>query len=251
MLLDYLKNLLTFRPHSVDLSNREKMLMSVINQRHGHVNDEQILARLNDLKRHSGQILNKDYGAGSKHQKGDVKSIRKIARYASIKPKYGRLYANLIKTFEFKKCIELGTSFGIGTSYLALNANDIITIEGCQETAKIAEETFRELKLENIDMKVAEFSHILEDLKSELSNPTFVYIDGNHKYEPTIQYFNFFSKHCHEDSVLIFDDIYWSQEMKQAWLHIKEQSYFSVDLYKVGIVLLAKRTESKALKSRY
>ncbi len=48
-----------------------------------------------------------------------------------------------------KTILELGTHFGLSTSYLAsLNKKvHIYTIEGCPETAAIAEETFIQLKL--------------------------------------------------------------------------------------------------------
>ena len=58
-----------------------------------------------------------------------------------------------------------------------------------------------------------------------------------------IQYFDLILKHSHNDTIFIFDDIYWSKGMENAWNHIKhhEKSTVTIDLFFVGIVFIKKR----------
>lgn len=70
-----------------------------------------------------------------------------------------------------------------------------------------------------------------------------VYIDGNHRYASTMQYFELLLSKVNEQSILIFDDIYWSSEMEKAWNEIKnhEAVTLTIDLFYVGIVFLEKK----------
>jgi len=43
-----------------------------------------------------------------------------------------------------------------------------------------------------------------------------IYVDGNHRYAPTVEYFHQFLPFLGNDDILIFDDIHWSQEMEKA-----------------------------------
>jgi predicted O-methyltransferase YrrM len=71
----------------------------------------------------------------------------------------------------------------------------------------------------------------------------FVFFDGNHQKQPTINYFEICLQKAHEKSVFVFDDIHWSEEMEQAWAYIKNHPKVTVtiDLFWIGIVFF--RTE--------
>ena len=66
------------------------------------------------------------------------------------------------------------------------------------------------------------------------------YVDGNHRYEPTIRYFQLLLSHAHNDTILIFDDIHWSAEMEKAWKEIQQHPSVrcTVDLFYLGFVFL-------------
>jgi predicted O-methyltransferase YrrM len=55
----------------------------------------------------------------------------------------------------------------------------------------------------------------------------FVYIDGNHRYEPTMKYFDLLMQYSHEGTILVSDDIHWSLEMTQAWKAIEKDQLAS------------------------
>ena len=85
-------------------------------------------------------------------------------------------------------------------------------------------------------------SYLLTDQKFD-----FIYLDGNHTYEATTNYFNILLAHIHDNSVMIFDDIYWSEGMAKAWEEIKAHPSVTVtiDLFKLGIVFFRKENKER------
>jgi predicted O-methyltransferase YrrM len=136
--------------------------------------------------------------------------------------------------------IELGTSLGITTAYLATGSPgaDVYTIEGSAAINQVAKQHFRELGLKNIKDCVGNFDDKLPEILSRLQRVDLVYIDGNHRYEPTVHYFSQLLPHSGNDTILVFDDIHWSPEMEQAWEEIKSHPSVrcSVDLFFIGFV---------------
>ncbi len=72
----------------------------------------------------------------------------------------------------------------------------------------------------------------------QTSEVEMVYIDGNHTKNATLSYFNQLLPKVTSQSILIFDDIYWSSEMEDAWEQIKNHPKVTVtiDLFELGIV---------------
>ena len=68
--------------------------------------------------------------------------------------------------------------------------------------------------------------------------PFLLYIDGNHTYEATIKYFELALTKKDENTVIIFDDIYWSAGMTKAWQEIKNKKevLLSIDTFYFGMV---------------
>ena len=185
----------------------------------------------------------KDYGAGSKRFRSNKRTVSSIARYAGISNKRGKLLFNIIQYFKSEKILEIGTSLGIATSCLAqANSNaQIITLEGCPETAKIASNQFKKFKLDSIDIIIGEFKKTLPKV---LHNHIFdlIYFDGNHQKKATINYFELSLPHTNNDSIFIFDDIHWNKGMEEAWDYIKkhEKVTISIDTFQWGIVFFRK-----------
>ena len=57
-----------------------------------------------------------------------------------------------------------------------------------------------------------------------------IFIDGNHRKEPTLSYFEKLLPLVHNDSVMILDDIHWSKEMEEAWEEIKKHPSVKVTI---------------------
>lgn len=251
MLIDYLKYIGAKQSVPSGVSVEVQTLLSLLVSKNKKVDDRTIVNRLSQLKKRNDTINITDFGAGSKKQNGNKRRVSKMAKYASILPKHGRLFDDIIKRFNIRLSIEMGTSFGIGTAYLAKSSEQVISMEGCPETAKIAQATFRSLNIENVDLWIGEFSENLKKMKKVPDAPLFIYIDGNHKLAPTLDYFNFFRNYAPQNSILVFDDIYWSHEMKIAWQKIQSYNYATIDLFRVGIVLLQDQAKPIKIVKRY
>ena len=149
---------------------------------------------------------------------------------------------NLIANFGSKNVIELGTSFGINTMYMAANTTvKVTTFEGCKNTAAIARNNFRTLGYANIDLVEGNIDSTLPLFKSNVTKKIdLALIDANHRLEPTINYFNQLLPICNEHCIIVIDDIYWSTEMTEAWKQLQNhpQVSVSVDLYELGLLFI-------------
>ena len=127
------------------------------------------------------------------------------------------------------------------------NPNAIInTLEGCPNTAKVASELFNEFSFKNIKVTIGEFENSLSSITPN-KKLDLVFFDGNHQEKPTLEYFEYCLEFIHNDSVFIFDDIYWSKEMQSAWKKIKEHPKVKVtiDTFKWGIVFFREEQEKE------
>ncbi|RMG76844.1 MAG: class I SAM-dependent methyltransferase [Bacteroidetes bacterium] len=194
-----------------------------------------------------------DLGAGSKLL-GKERKISEIARTNLLPPKYGRLLFRLVNLFRPKNILELGTSLGITTAYLAAANHQakIITTDGDAHVLKIAQQCWNNLKLKNIQSVNGNFDNLIPEL---LANHTFdmIFIDGNHTYESTMRYFRWISEKKLPQTVMIFDDIYWSKEMTKAWKEISgnKEVTLSIDIFKLGIIFFNKNLSKQHFVLKY
>ena len=209
-------------------------------QKADDLNDRAIQRIHSKLKKDHRIISVEDFGAGSKKIKGTTRKISAIAKTSAINRKYGKLLARIIERYRLGHVVELGTSLGIGSLYLSHHnsVKKLITIEGSVEIAKIAEQNLADFGAKNCEILVGKFEQHLEKIPDTIEKIDLVYIDGNHQYQATVDYFNFFVDHAHESSFLVFDDIYWSEGMQKAWAEICESPKINVsmDLFRMGIV---------------
>ena len=197
-----------------------------------------------------------DFGAGSRVFKSADRKVGAIAKNAGIPLHRAILLNKLVSYFQFKTGLELGTSVGIASAAIAQNNPiQLTTLEGCPETAGVAQEYFDKFNLENIDLKVGEFDDLL---KTITENPEkqlpldLIYFDGNHKKKPTLKYFETLLPLAHNNSVFIFDDIHWSIEMEEAWEEIKAhpEVHVTIDSFFWGIVFFRKEQEKEHFRIR-
>jgi predicted O-methyltransferase YrrM len=185
-----------------------------------------------------------DFGAGSHRQQEAYRRVNEIARTAGRNKKMGELLFRMVNYFQPRQILELGTSLGMGTAYLAAAQREarVISIEGSSAIAAYAQEMFNRFSFSQIQQVVGRFDDALPDVLRKESAFDFVFVDGNHQEEATIRYFNQLLPHLHENSVLIFDDIHWSRGMLSAWQYIQqaEAVTLSIDLFYFGIVFFKK-----------
>ncbi|MFY0253996.1 O-methyltransferase [Chitinophaga sp. 30R24] len=185
-----------------------------------------------------------DLGAGSLISSGNERRVRDITRYAAKQPKFGQLFYRLIQYLQPRRILELGTSMGLSTAYMALAAPQaqVYTIEGCPNIAARAARNFNALQIRNITQVTGNFDTVLPDVLKQMQLPDWVYIDGNHRKEPTLAYFEQCLQFVDEYSVLVFDDIHWTPDMEAAWNTIQAhpQVTMTIDLFFIGLVFFRK-----------
>jgi predicted O-methyltransferase YrrM len=195
----------------------------------------------NSLLRSKSKIHVIDLGTGSKID-NKIRRVSNITRKSSCSVHGCKLLYCIVKNMQPPTIIELGTSFGISTMAMAMAApgSNIITIEGCPETAEIARHNFEAMDIRNISQLIGSFDEHLPGVITELEPPYLAFIDGNHQSEPTIQYFDRMASKSDNLSIIIIDDIHWSKDMEIAWKQICDhpKTSVSIDLFRMGIAFL-------------
>jgi predicted O-methyltransferase YrrM len=185
----------------------------------------------------------KDFGAGSSVINGKTRVIKDIARSSLKNKNFARLLYRIVKYYKPKTILELGTSFGITTSYLAMGnpQSTVFTLEGSGNISAIAQDNFNQLALYNIELVKGDFDQTLPGLLQKNYIIDLAFVDGNHQKEATLRYFKLLSEKIIPSSILIFDDIHWSKEMEEAWTLIKEHPSvkLSIDLFFMGLVFFS------------
>jgi predicted O-methyltransferase YrrM len=195
-----------------------------------------------------------DHGAGSSSSPSKERSVSSVAKHTVKSKKYAQLLYRIVKYYQPNSIIELGTSLGITTSYLSLARpqGKVFTLEGSGEIANVARQNFKTLEVEGppdqplaakvrregINLIEGNFDYTLPPVLYQLASVDMAFIDGNHRREPTENYFHWLLEKANSNSIFVFDDIHWSKEMEQAWEHIKEHPAVrcSLDLFFIGII---------------
>jgi len=196
-----------------------------------------------------------DLGAGSKSNKGNNRKVSTIAKYSLSSPHQCRMLERLVAYYKPNIILEIGTSLGISTSYLAhANKNALVyTLEGSENVLMLANDIFKKLNATNIQPILGDFDERLPLLLKDLDEVDFAFIDGNHTYKKTVDYFQQVLLKSNNETIIIIDDIYWSKDMTKAWEEIKanETTRTTIDLYYFGIVLLRKEMSKEHFTLRY
>jgi predicted O-methyltransferase YrrM len=201
---------------------------------------ELIEARRKALLNDNNVIEVEDFGAGSSVIKTNKRIVKAIAR-SSLKPKkFSQLLFRMVQYYQPKTILELGTSLGITTAYLAagnIHAK-VFTCEGATNIAAIAKQTFGQLNIKNIALTKGDFTHTLPPLLQQLQHIDLAFVDGNHRKAPTLDYFTQLLQYANQHTILVFDDIHWSAEMEEAWAAIQQHPAvtLTIDLFFIGIV---------------
>lgn len=196
-----------------------------------------------------------DFGAGSKVIQKTSRIVKDITRTSSKPLKIGRLLFRLSKHFQPKTIIELGTSFGLSSAWLAAGSPEaeVYTIEGCPAIASIASENLNNLNHGKISLIHGVFDEELPRLLHTLNEVGLVFIDGNHRCKPTVSYFEQCLSKSVNETCFVIDDIHWSDEMETAWQEVKDNKKvtMTVDLFFYGLVFVNQGLSKQNLVLRF
>lgn len=223
-------------------------ITQVLNDKKQYTCYKQIELLRRQLLHNKMPVTMQDFGAGSRTHFNHA-TVASIAK-TSLKPKkYAQLLFRMAQYYKPQTLIELGTSLGITTAYLAcaVPQSNIISIEGNENVAKVAAQQFKALNFSNIQLKVAKFQTELPKVVQQVSSVDFAFIDGNHRYEPTVNYFQQLAEKSNNNTLIVIDDIHWSKEMEAAWQTIQQHSAvtLTLDLFFLGIVWFKKEIKAK------
>jgi len=161
-----------------------------------------------------------------------------------------RLLYRIASYFKTDRALELGTSLGIGTYALALGAKEAVSIEGSPAVVDYARQRLNEIGIKNVALVQGTFKEFFDG--KLLLKPTGVYdlvfIDGHHDGAATLDYFERVLPYCHENTVIILDDIHWSKSMTQAWQQLTGHPTVtaSINTFQWGILFLRKQQKQQA-----
>lgn len=204
-----------------------------------------------NLNQNHQELFIKDLGTGV-----DRKStVSSIARKSLQKKKYAQLFFRIINQYKFQNILELGTSLGVTTAYLASTSckSKCATLEGSPEIAMIAHDNFKKLNLSNIELIEGNIDNTLPQALNLLKKVDFALIDANHQSKAVLSYFEQIIQHSASNAILVIDDIYWSEDMELAWNTIKNHPKVTttIDLFQLGIVFLKTELHKKHYKLYY
>lgn len=201
------------------------------------------------LLRSGEKIFVHDFGTGE----DGIRRVADIAHTSLERPQLGQLLFRLLVYLRQQKqhplaILELGTSLGITTSYLAManSDNQVVTMEGSTEIARIAQGNWEQLRVKNVTLVEGDIDTTLARALDTLYNRAhtrridLAYVDANHTCEATCRYASLLLPLLAENGVLVVDDIYHSPEMESAWKTIKEMDIVTstMDFYHFGIAFV-------------
>ncbi len=217
------------------------------------LNDKQMYSDYSKIEQSRKRLLHDhntietvDFGSGAGNK--DFITFRSTVKNLTQKRAQSiaetRLLYRISRYFKPKTILELGTSTGLSTIALALGYSNaqLYTIEGCASLASVAESQFNKLNISNIHQIIGNFNDTLSDVIEKVVHLDMVFFDGNHRKTPTLDYFNHCLTKAGSNSVFIFDDIHWSEEMEETWSSIQQHPdvRLTLDLYSMGLVFFDK-----------
>jgi predicted O-methyltransferase YrrM len=183
-----------------------------------------------------------DFGARSSGTTPNVykKSVSDIVAQSASSVAQGQQLFRLVAWLKPITVLELGSSVGISTLYMAKAAQkaNVTALEGAPALAAVLRSNAETLKVSNIEVKSGPFEQTLQPTLKALQKVDLVFFDGNHRGDATLAYFEQCLPYVHDRTVFVFDDCYWSEDMTAAWKQIcaHPKVRLSIDTYDLGIV---------------
>jgi predicted O-methyltransferase YrrM len=215
------------------------LVRNVIGDKQKYDDYKKIEQYILELKTDTTSLKYAEMGGGSHTFSKGHRKVNELARISGVHKKYGRLLYRMVAYYKPWVVLELGTSIGISTMYMALgnNTSSIHTIEGNKALSDFASECAGNLNLKNIQFYQANFDEVLPSILDGIEMPSLVFIDGNHTYDASMRYFELISEKM-KNGIIVFDDIYWSKGMRKAWKEIVREADVTIDLFQFGMVVI-------------
>lgn len=250
----YLKHFLTAKNtggHGVHSPFMYQFTRYVLRENHPFYVFDSIERLRESLKMDRRVLTVTDFGTGINR----TRVVSDIAKKSIKSTRESQLLFRIAHYIKAENVLELGTSLGITTSYLGSLSPRMkcVTLEGCPQIAAVAAENFRKLNLKTIELVVGNIDVTLPGVLASMPQLDMIFIDANHRSSAVLRYFELCLPHVHKNSIVIIDDIYWSDDMELAWQTIKNHPRVTstIDLFQMGIVFFNTDVNKMHYKMRY
>ncbi len=190
-----------------------------------------------------------------KNEEAQEIALRTVVKRTSKQAKYAELLERICHYYQPQYAVEIGSSLGISTLYQAsgISQGYLFSLEGNPDSVKIARHNAEKLEFQHVQFIEGMFNKTLPMLLEQLPRVDYVFFDGDHTLEATLQYFEACLQKAHSNSIFIFDDIRWSDDMLRAWEKIKNHPSVTVtvDLFMMGIVFFRTEQEKEHFTLRF
>ena len=176
---------------------------------------------------------------------GKETTIAELAKQ-SLPDKYNQLLFRIIAYFKPKSILEIGSSLGISTAYLAAanENNQVDGVESNELVAIISKQNFRELSLQNVSIETL-LDTLLTEAKRDKKTYDLIFV--NDISEGISDIYLKISSLLNEDTIVVFRDINSSSAINKSWTKIKHQATItiSIELFGMGFVFFRKEQLKK------
>lgn len=215
---------------NVIFNQQKQAVPDYVQQLHSRLKKDRQILELNEI------------GAGSRVTQAGKRTVSSIARGSSVTSKQGALLFRICKWYAPSVILEFGTGLGISTAYLAAGSGGapVITVEGCKTKHLFAVGNMIPELAPKIEFLEGDFTIHFSSMLKKVEERALVFIDGDHRYLPTMDKVTAcLKKENIKEVMLILDDIYWSKEMEKAWDDCisMEMADISLDLFHFGLLI--------------
>ncbi|MGB3590350.1 MAG: class I SAM-dependent methyltransferase [Nonlabens sp.] len=201
------------------------------------------LLRFRESVKNNNTLLTiEDHGAGSRVFKTNTRKVSELLRYNSTSLERTKLLYRIVQHYQPRNILELGTSLGIGSHAMAMASSStrIITVEGAAMVAAFTANHLEKNQITNVSVVHATFKDYMPTLTGRQFD--LIYIDGHHDGNALVNYFEDLLELCHNETIIIADDINWSSSMQGAWNKIQDHPMVtaSINTFDWGILFLRK-----------
>lgn len=181
---------------------------------------------------------------GSADNSPDRPQPGKVLDYSLAKAAYigkNRVWATALhlisRDYHCSHALELGSCVGISAVYLAKHAamQRFITVEGSASLSAVASQTLQDLPQATVLNTM--FDDAIDQLLIDGQSLDLAYIDGHHEKVATLHYLQRLIPLLKPGAIVIFDDISWSADMRQAWHELSKNPLFgyAADFGAIGV----------------
>lgn len=217
---------------------------------------EAIEARRASLEEREDEITYLDFGAATKYGEQSAeemytgversRSVGHMCRRSSKPYRTCLMLMKMLRSTHAETCLELGTGLGLTACYQAAalelkGKGRVISLEGPDSIAAIAQETADQIGHGRISIEVGRWQDTLERVVAANRPIHCAFIDGHHDRDASMHYFDAILPGLADGAIFILDDIRWSEGMLEAWNLLKAhpQVEVSIDLVDTGVCWIA------------